>query len=279
MKKILPKMFFLTLGCFIAAFALETFLVPNNIIDGGVVGVSIMASYLTNIDLGIYIVLLNIPFIILAYKKMGIKFVLLTLYSVIALALFTGICDTYFDIVTKDLFLSSIFGGIVLGVGVGTVLKNGASLDGTEILAIRFNKKVPFTVGEIIMFFNVFIFICAGFVFEPDRAMYSAITYFTAYRCIDAVIQGLNESKSIFIVSDKHEKLAKRIMEEMMRGVTYVKAQGAYSLTDKKMIFCVISRFEISKIKEIINDVDPAAFMAIENVHEVTGRHYIRKPE
>ncbi len=274
MKKILIKLFFLTLGCFIAAYALETFLVPNNIIDGGVVGVSIMSSYLTGIDLGFFVVVLNIPFILLAYKKMGLRFVIYTLYSVITLAFFIHVCETYFDLVTKDLFLSSIFGGIVLGIGVGTVLKNGASLDGTEILAIRFNKKVPFTVGEIIMFFNIFIFICAGFVYEPDRAMYSAITYFTAYKCIDMVIQGLNESKSIFIVSDKHEELAKRIMEEICRGVTYVKAQGGYSLSDKKMIFCVISRFEISKLKEIINDVDPEAFMAIENVHEVTGRQY-----
>ena len=197
----------------------------------------------------------------MAYKRMGKKFVIYTLYSITMLSIFTNICDEYFEIVTKDLFLSAIFGGIVLGIGVGTVLRNGASLDGTEILAIRFNKKVPFTVGEIIMFFNIFIFTCAGFVYEPDRAMYSAITYFTAYKCIDMVIQGFDESKSIFIVSDKHEEMARRIMDEICRGVTYLKAQGGYSLNDKKMIFCVVSRFEISKIKDIINEVDPEAFM------------------
>ena len=274
MVNVVKKLMYLALGCLVAAFALETFLVPNNIIDGGVVGVSIMTSYLTNLDLGLLIVCLNIPFMILAYKKIGKRFVAYTMYSVIMLAVFTNIFEEYFSFVVKDLFLSAIFGGLVLGIGVGIVLKNGASLDGTEILAIRFNKKVPFTVGEIIMFFNIFIFMCAGFVYEPARAMYSAITYFTAYKCIDVVLQGFNESKSIFIVSDKYQDIADRIMNELYRGVTYLNAQGAYSMNDKKMIYCVVSRFEISKMKEIINDVDPGAFMAIENVHEVTGRKY-----
>ncbi len=273
MKKILGKLLFITLGSFIAAFALEDFLVPNKIIDGGIVGISIMVSYLTRLPLALFVVVLNIPFIFMAYKKIGRSFVVYTGYSVFTFALFLTLLEGS-DIATKDLFLTSIFGGILLGLGVGLILRNGACLDGTEILALRVNKKMPFTVGEIIMFFNIFIFICAGFVFEPDRAMYSGITYFTAYRVIDLVLQGLNESKSIFVISDKDEEIGQAIMQNFDKSVTYIPAQGGYSGAKKKMVYCVVSRFEITKIKEVVNMIDDEAFISIENVHEVDGKRY-----
>ncbi len=273
MKKILGKLLFIALGSFIAAFALEDFLVPNNIIDGGVVGISIMASYLSRLPLEVFVVVLNIPFILMAYKKIGRTFVIYTGYAVLTFALFLNLLDGG-DIATRDLFLTSIFGGILLGLGVGLILRNGACLDGTEILALMFNKNIPFTVGEIIMFFNIFIFICAGFVFEPDRAMYSGITYFTAYRVIDLVLQGLNESKSIFVISDKSKEIGQAIMQNFDKSVTYIPAQGGYSGADKKMLYCVVSRFEITKIKETVNAIDDEAFISIENVHEVDGKRY-----
>lgn len=279
MVNVLKRLLFITLGCFIAAFALECFLVPNNIIDGGVVGISMMASYITNLPLGLFLVALNVPFMLLALTKFGKAFFYQTIYAVVMLAIFVTFSHDNFKVATDDLILVSVFGGIFLGVGVGLVLRNNASLDGTEILAIKFNQKSSYSVGEIIMFFNVFIFACAGFLFGADRAMYSCLTYFTTYKVIDMVLQGFNESKSIFIVSDKNEEIGQLIMQTLDRSVTYIAAQGGYSGTDKKMIYCVISRFEITKIKDLVNSVDNEAFIAIENVHEVDGKRYRKKKQ
>ncbi|MBQ3819010.1 YitT family protein, partial [bacterium] len=181
-RSILRKLIFLTLGPFIAGFALETFLVPNNIIDGGIVGISIILSYLTKYNLGLLIFLLNIPFFFLAFNKIGKKFVIQTFYAVGMLALAINVFSIHPLFSTQDLLLSTVFGGIILGLGVGTVLKYEGSLDGTEILSLVLSKKFGFSVGEIIMTFNVFIYTVAGFVFDWERAMYAVMTYFIAYK-------------------------------------------------------------------------------------------------
>ncbi len=274
MKNVLKKLVFITLGCAIAAFAIECFLLPNKIIDGGIVGISMMANILTQKPLAIFLVVLNFPFILLAFKKFGKAFIVQTFYAIITFGIFTFLGHHYFKAATDDLLLSAIFGGIFLGLGVGLVLRNNASLDGTEILAIRFNQKTVFSVGEIIMFFNVFIFACAGFLLGWDRAMYSALTYYTAYKVIDMVLQGFEESKSIFIVSDKGTQIGDLVMNQMGRGVTYINAEGGYTGISKKMLYCVINRFEIMKIKEIVSQIDEDAFIAIEDVHEVAGKSY-----
>lgn len=281
----LKRIFFITLGCFAAAYALECFLVPNKIIDGGVVGISIMAHYITTIvgavpeiSLGVFLVVLNIPFIFLALKNFGWEFVFQTLYGIIMLAVFVSLIEfAHLKVVTDDLILDAIFGGILLGAGVGLVLRNNASLDGTEILAIKFNSKTAFSVGEIIMFLNIFIFTCAGFLFGWDRAMYSCLTYFTAYKVIDMVLQGFEESKSIFIVSDKNNEIGQEMMHKLDKGVTYINAEGGYSGAKKKMLWSVVNRFEITKLKEIVSSIDDEAFIAIQDVHEVDGRRYRKK--
>ena len=141
-------------------------------------------------------------------------------------------------------------------------------------MAINLAKKIPFSVGEIIMFFNIFIFILAGFVYEPNKAMYSAITYFIAYRVIDIVLQGLNEAKSVFVISSKYNEIGREIMKNLDKSVTYLNAEGGYSGAKSKMIYCVITKLEIQKIKETVNKIDPYAFIAIENVHDVDGKRY-----
>ena len=268
------RLFWITLGTLIAGFALECVLIPNEVIDGGIVGISIMASYLTKKPLGLFLILLNIPFIVMAFKKLGKMFVFLMLFGVIMLSVFSEIMLNWGHVFTEDTLLAAIFGGIILGAGVGIVLKNNASLDGTEILAIFLRKDMPFSVGEIIMFFNIFIFIAAGFVYEPNKAMYSAITYFIAYRVIDIVLQGLNEAKSVFVISSRYDEIGKEIMKSLDRSVTYLSAEGGYSGAKSKMIYCVITKLEIQKIKEIVNKIDPCAFIAIENVHDVEGKRY-----
>ncbi len=272
MKRLILKLVFITLGAFLAAFAIEGFLVPNQVIDGGIVGISMMISYLTKINLGLLLFVLNIPFIALAYRLWGKMFIFQTFYAVSVFALFVNLVGGKIGIVTQDGLLVAVFGGMILGAGVGLVLKNNGSLDGTEILAITLTKKFPVSVGGIIMFVNVFIYTCAGFVYGWDKAMYSTLTYFTASRVIDTVLQGLNESKSIFVISEKIDEIGKLIMTQLDKSVTYIDAQGGYSGAKKKMLYCVIPRLELTKLKDIVNQTDPEAFIAIENVHEVDGK-------
>lgn len=273
-KLTLVRLFWITVGTLIAAFSLECILIPNDVIDGGIVGVSIMASYLSKYPLGVFLIVLNLPFIIMAFQKFGKMFVFLMFYGVIMLSVFAEIFLEQNYVFTHDTLLAALFGGIVLGAGVGIVLKSNASLDGTEILAIKLAKKQPFSVGEIIMFFNIFIFTLAGFVYGPDKAMYSALTYFIAYRVIDIVLQGLNEAKSVFVISAKYDEIGKELMKRLDKSVTYLNAEGGYSGAKSKMIYCVITKIEIQKTKEIVNSIDPMAFIAIENVHDVDGKRY-----
>lgn len=263
------KLFFLALGAFIASFALEGFLIPNNMIDGGIVGISIMTSYITKANLGILILCINAPFIFLALKKLGKVFVAKTLFAIAMLGL--GVNVFHNHIATDDILLATVFGGVVLGLGVGIVLRNNAAMDGTEIISIRLAKKTGFSIGEIIMFFNIFIYTAAGFLYGWDRAMYSVLVYFITYKVIDIVLEGLNEAKSITIISDKAEKIGSSLIKQLDIGVTYIKGRGGYSKTEKDIIYCVVSRLELTKLKELVKQIDKTAFLAVETVHEVEG--------
>lgn len=266
---LLTKIIFLTIGPIIAAFALEGFLVPNNIIDGGIVGVSIIVSYLTKYNLGLLIFLLNIPFMFLAFNKIGKKFVFQSFYAIFILSMSLNAFHSLK--ITDDLLLSTVFGGIILGTGVGLVLKNDGSLDGTEIMSLVLSKKFGFSVGEIIMAFNIFIYGVAGLVFGWDRAMYSILTYYIAYRVIDTVLEGLNSAKSIRIISDQATEIGNELLENLEIGVTYLKGTGAYSGKEKTIIYCVVNRLEMTKIKDIIKQIDPHAFISVVDVHEAYG--------
>jgi len=275
MKTYIKDYIFLTIGALIYAFAIEGFLVPSQIIDGGITGISMILSKLTTKPLGIFIVAINLPFIILALQKLGKRFVFSTFYAILVFAAgvtFMGHCFHGHCIIENlELFLAAIFGGLVLGAGVGLVIRNGASLDGTEIMAIYATKKIPFSVGEIIMFINLFIFTVAGFVYDWQHALYSIVTYFVAFKTMDVVIEGLNESKSVFVITDYSSEIGKDIMEKMDVSVTYIDAEGGYSGVKKRIIYCVISRLQVQKLKEIAKNIDPRAFIAIENVYEVEG--------
>lgn len=268
-KLIVGKLFFVTIGALIAAFALEGFLIPNNIIDGGIIGISMMTSYITKLNLGAIIVLFNLPFLFLGYKKMGKMFVATVLYGVSMLGIFVNLIQN--TQVTESDLLATVFGGIILGFGVGLILRNDGALDGTEILSISIAKKLGFSVGEIIMFFNFFIYSAAGFLYGWDSAMYSILTYFIAYRVIDIVLEGLNSSKSIYIVTNFAKEIGDSIIKELNISVTYMKGKGGYSGKEQTIIYCVVSRLEIAKIKTLIRENDPSAFYFIQDVHEVEG--------
>ena len=269
-KEVIIQLVWLTIGAIIVAFALESFMFPHKIFDGGVIGVSMMLSYLIHTQLGLLIFLINLPFLVLAFSKLGVRFVLQTLYAVSVLSIFTNVF--HWEIATKDPLLAPIFGGIILGTGVGLVLKNNASLDGTEIMSIRLSQKFSFmSVGQFLMGFNLFIYMAAGLMFGWDKAMYSILTYFIASKTIDIVMEGLNSSKSVRIVSEKYREIGKMIIKELDVSVTYIRSKGGYSGLDNVLTFCVVSRLELAKLKQLVKDIDPKAFLVIENVHEVEG--------
>ncbi|WP_347552845.1 YitT family protein [Pseudalkalibacillus hwajinpoensis] len=263
----------ITIGAVIMAVGLEVFLVPNQVIDGGIVGISIMLSHLSGISLGLFLFILNLPFIYIGYKQIGKTFAFSTLYGIVILSISTTLLHPV-PAFTDDILLATLFGGVVLGIGVGIVIRFGGSLDGTEILAILATKKLPFSVGEIIMFVNLFILGSAGFVFSFDRAMYSLLAYYVAYKMIDITIKGLDESKSVWIISDNHKEMGDAILNRLGRGVTYLHGEGAFSGDDKKVIFCVITRLEEAKLKDIVADLDESAFLAMADIAEVRGGRF-----
>ncbi|TCN27291.1 uncharacterized membrane-anchored protein YitT (DUF2179 family) [Mesobacillus foraminis] len=274
--KLAKRIFFIVFGAILMGVGIEEFLVPNRILDGGIVGVSIILAHLTGWRLGLFIFLLNIPFFFIGYKQIGKTFALSTLLGITVLSLTTTLLHDV-PVFTEDLLLATVFGGIVLGTGVGIVIRYGGSLDGTEIMAILANKKLPFSVGEIIMFFNIFIFGTAGFVFGWDRAMYSILAYFIAFKMIDIVIAGLDESKSAWIISDYASDIGEAILARLGRGVTYLQGEGAYTGDNKKVIFCVITRLEEAKLKSIVEEHDPTAFLAFANISEVRGGRFKKR--
>ncbi len=271
-SRLFRNFIFITLGAVIAAFALEAFLVPNNVIDGGVIGVSMIISHVSKFNLGLLVVILNLPFILLAFKKMGKLFVFQTLYANVILALSLNLFHSYK--VTGDILLATVFGGIVLGIGVGLILKNEASLDGTEILSLLVSKKFGFSVGEFIMGINLFIYLVAGKVFGWESAMYSILTYFIASKVIDVVMEGINSSKSVRIISDEAGLIGNALIERLDISVTYLKGIGGYSGQDKDIIYCVISRLELPKMLEIIKEIDTNAFVSVVDVHETYGGRF-----
>jgi uncharacterized membrane-anchored protein YitT (DUF2179 family) len=251
-------------------------MVPNNVIDGGIVGISIILSKLSHVGLGLFLFLLNLPFFLFGYKQIGKTFALSTLLGVTAMSIGTSL----FHIVpeaTDNPLLAAVFGGIIVGIGVGLVIRYGGSLDGIEVMAILLTKKLPFSVGQIVMLFNILILGSAGFVFGFDNAMYSIIAYFIAFKMIDITIEGFDETKSVWIISDKHLEIGEALLRRLGRGVTYLKGEGGYTGEDKKVIFCIVTRLEEAKLKSIVEELDREAFLAIGNIHDVRGGRFKKR--
>lgn len=268
--ELIKRLIFITVGAVMMAAALEIFLVPNQIIDGGITGISIVLSAVTPVKLGIYLFLINLPFLFIGYKQIGKTFAFSTLYGIVVLSVATSYMH-HFEPFTNEKILAVLFGGLVLGLGVGLVIRYGGALDGTEIVAILLSKKLRLPVGQIIMLINIFIFITAGFVFGADSAMYSIFSYYIAAKVMDIVVEGLDESKSVTIISNEYEQISNAIMQRLGRTTTMIYAKGGYSQEETQMIYCVITRLEISKLKTVVQEIDRHAFISIQNVADVLG--------
>ena len=261
------------LGSLIAAAGLQLFLIPNHLLDGGVVGISIIAAYLTHIPLGVYLVVFNIPFVILGYRKFGTKFALFSSFGIIMLALLATLFHPNLP-ATDEPILAAIFGGLMIGIGAGLVIRYGGTLDGSDTVAILVDKVTSFSVGEVIMFMNIIILTASGFVFGWDNAMYSIIAYFVAHKAIDVTVEGLNESRTVWIVSKHYQEIADAIEQMTGHKVTYMRDSDENTGVPRCIIMSVISRFEEQKIKSIIHHVDQKAFVVISNAHENLGKNF-----
>ena len=262
---------FMTIGILLAALALEVFLIPNRIIDGGITGISIILSFLTNINLSIFIVIINIPFLLLGFKHLGKNFLI---QSSVAMILFSLLLEAFkqVDVVTSDILLATVFGGLLLGIGVGFVIRYGACLDGVETIAILINKKTSFSVGQVILLVNLVIYMVAGILFGWDRALYSIMTYFITYKIIDIVSEGLDQAKAALIITNNGEEIASSIYKKLGRTVTFIEGEGLIS-GKKVVLYVVVTRIEVRELKKIVGDDDISAFMTITDVAEIVGQH------
>lgn len=267
----------ITLGATLAALALEIFLVPNNIIDGGIIGISIMISYITKVKLSILTFVLNIPFLILGYKQLGKSFLIKAAY---AMLVFSVLLEQFKPVpeLTNDILLATVFGGLLLGIGVGFVIKFGACLDGTEVVAILINKKTSFSVGQVVMFLNFFIYSTSGLLFGWDRALYSILTYFITFKIIDMVSEGFEQAKAAMIITNHGEEIANSIYKHLGRTVTMLEGEGLIS-GKKVVLYAVVTRIEIPELKRIVAADDYSAFVTITDVNEIVGKHIKKKKE
>ena len=265
----------ITLGATLAAIALEIFLVPNNIIDGGIIGISIMISYITKVKLSILTFVLNIPFLILGYKQLGKSFLIKAAY---AMLVFSILLEQFKPVpeLTNDILLATVFGGLLLGIGVGFVIKFGACLDGTEVVAILINKKTSFSVGQVVMFLNFFIYSTSGLLFGWDRALYSILTYFITFKIIDMVSEGFEQAKAAMIITNNGEEIANSIYKHLGRTVTMLEGEGLIS-GKKVVLYAVVTRIEIPELKRIVAADDYSAFVTITDVNEIVGKHIKKK--
>lgn len=261
----------IAIGAVLAAFALEEFLIPSTILDGGVTGVSMILNQLTKKPIAVFIIVLNLPFMILGFRQLGWGFLIKGSFGMI---LFSVMLEVFSDLqdVTNTELLAVVFGGVLLGVGVGTVLRHGGCLDGTEIMALLISKKTSFSVGQIIFVINIIIYGAAGVLFGWDRAMYSLLTYFITFKLIDIVEEGMEQAKAVMIITNEGKSIAENIYQKLGRTCTLLEGTGLIS-GRKVVLYCVITRIELAELKSIIHSADESAFVTVTDISEIIGTH------
>jgi len=277
-RTFIARYIMITIGIIFVSIGLEVFLIPNHIIDGGITGISIMLSYLTNIPLNIIVVILNIPFIFVSSKQMGRRFAIGYLYAMAALS--AGlILAKNLESITQDTLLATLFGGVLLGIGVGLVIRYGACMDGTEMAAILISKKTNTSVGQFVLICNLFIFTVAIFIFGFDRAMYSLVAYFVASKLIDTVVEGSNQVKAALIVTEQQQAVSQAILKNLGRTVTKMEGEGMFS-GKKAVLYVVLTRVEVTELRTVIEQVDietnSPSFVTILDVSEVMGNNLMK---
>lgn len=259
------------IGCALAAYSLECILVPNSILDGGINGIAIIFNKLSKINLSILVFILNMPFLYIGYKNLGKHFLLKAGFSMVVFSIFLEVFHTLPE-VTDDMILALAYGGLLLGAGVGLVIKFGGCLDGTESVALVVSKNTSLSVGQVVLLFNCVIFFVASFLFGIDRGLYSLLTYFVTFKVIDLVSEGFESAKAAMIITENGKELAHNIYNGLGRTCTILEGNGLIS-GKKAVLYVVITRLEIQTLKKIINEDEHSNFVTISDVGEIVGSH------
>ncbi len=271
---------FMGLGILSAGFGLEGFLIPNGLIDGGVTGISLLTNRETGISLSILIVAINIPFLLLGWKQIGRAFSIRSIICIAILAVVIVVVP--YPVITNDKVLIAVFGGFFLGAGIGLTIRGSSVIDGTEILAIFLSRKRSISVGDFIMLFNIVIFSVAAYLYSVEMALYSILTYMAAAKTIDFILEGIEEFTGVTIISPHTKRIADFIKDEMGRGLTIYTGQKGYGkrgeTQNTEIIFTVVTRLEISRLKQEVERIDPNAFIVMQSVNDTVGGMVKKRP-
>lgn len=279
--KLIREMSFIALGIISASFGLKGFLLPNSFIDGGVTGISLIISELTNIPLSYLLVALNIPFIILALSTINRQFALRSLVAIVLLAITVHFVP--FPTITNDKLLIAVFGGFFLGLGIGLAIRGGSVIDGTEILAVFAGRKTSMTIADVILVLNVFIFMVAAYVFSIEIALYAILTYLAASKTVDFIVSGIEEYIGVTIISERSEEIRLAIIENLGRGCTLYYGKKGFAKRGEKLkktdiVYTLITRLELSKLKSEVDKIDKDAFVVMHSIKDVKGGMIKKKP-
>ena len=277
----IKEILFLFLGVCSASLGLKGLLLPNHFLDGGAMGVSLLTQFLTDINLSVLIIVVNAPFILMGARQISVPFAVKSSLAIIALAALVHLIE--FPVITEDKLLIAVFGGFFLGTGIGLAIRGGAVIDGTEVLALSISRRTSFTVGDLIGIFNVILFSVSALVLSLEVAMYSILTYIVASKTVDFIINGIEEYIGVMIVSPDSAEIKDQIMHEMGRGVTAFRSDGGFgtkgqSLPDRDVLFCVVTRLEVSKLILEVEKIDPTAFVIQYPIRDTKGGMIKKRP-
>lgn len=276
----IKDIFLITLGIASAAFGLESFLLPSNFIDGGTTGISLLISELTGFPLSYLLVMINLPFVFLGYKVIGRQFAIKTALAITGLAIF--VANVQFPEVTHDKLLVAVFGGFFLGAGIGLSVRGGAVIDGTEVLAIFLSRKLSATIGDVIIIINIVIFSAAAYFLSVETALYAIITYLSASKTLDFIIEGIEEYTAVTIISSHSTAIREMIINKMGRGVTLYNGKRGFGKKENtkevEIVYTVITRLELNKLKIELAKIDPNAFVVMSSVKDTKGGMIKKRP-
>jgi uncharacterized membrane-anchored protein YitT (DUF2179 family) len=271
----------MTIGIFSAAFGLEGFLIPNGLIDGGVMGISLLTSRETGWSLSLLIIFINLPFVLMGWRQISKIFAIKSIIAITILAIV--VATVHFPIVTNDKLLVAVFGGFFLGAGIGLNIRGGGVIDGTEILAIALSKKRSVSVGDFILVFNIVIFSVAAYLLSIEVALYSILTYLAASKTVDFILEGIEEFTSVTIISPHNKEIAQMIKEKMRRGLTVYSGKRGYGRSGENpnpidIIFTIVTRLEITRLTGEIEKIDPNAFIVMQSIKDTRGGMVRKRP-
>lgn len=272
-KHILPLLGIIA-GAFLFTFGLNNFIIANKLAEGGFVGVSLLLLYQFDIPLGLSFLALNIPLFFIGWRRFGRQFIVKTIVGVVAVSVAAEVTQGWFQMGVQDRLLAGLYGGVFAGLGLGLIFRCGGTTGGVDIIARIVNHRFGWSMGRTIFAVDVIVITAIAFIVGIDNAMYSLVALFVAARVIDVVVEGVSNSKAMFIISTDPQAIADKIHTELERGTTLLKGIGGYTGQDKEVLYVVVSREEIARIQEMCREIDPTAFLVVNDVHDVLGEGF-----